>query len=349
MEIKDKIEALAGRIADLKGSVTTEESTKHSFVMPFLQALGYDVFDPNVIVPEYIADIGKKKGEKVDYAILNDGEPLIFIEVKTHSEKLDNHHNQLVRYFQATKSCKFSILTNGIEYRFFTDIDDANVMDTVPFLIINFESLKSRDVKELEKFAKDSLDIEKIVTIASRRKYLYEIKKIFKEQVENPEDEFVKFFASKIVDKRMTQGIVDEFRGHVKSSFNEIISDLASEKINSIKSGLSIEAAEEVEEESTDDGIVTTEEETEGYFIVKSILAEITEAKNITPKDTKSYFAVLFQNNVRKWICRLHFNTGQKYIGLHINEKEETKHPIECVEDIYNFREQIKSIVSRYL
>jgi hypothetical protein len=140
MDLDIKLKQLAERIKTSKEIILTEEATKHSFIMPFLSALGYDVFDPTVIVPEFTADIGTKKGEKVDYAILQDGKPIIVIEAKNHTEKLDNHNNQLIRYFNVTDS-KFAILTNGIEYRFFSDIEETNRMDKIPFLTVNLDSL----------------------------------------------------------------------------------------------------------------------------------------------------------------------------------------------------------------
>ncbi|SNZ07697.1 hypothetical protein SAMN06265182_0972 [Persephonella hydrogeniphila] len=349
MELEAKLKELSERIKNIKDNVQTEEATKHSFVMPFLNALGYDVFDPTVVVPEFTADIGKKKKEKVDYAILQDGKPIILIEVKNHKEELDNHHNQLVRYFTVTDA-KFGILTNGIEYRFFSDLDEKNKMDKKPFLIIDLENLKDKDIKELEKFAKENLDIDNILSMANKQRYIREIQEIFKKEINNPSDEFVRFFASKILNRKLTKNIIDDFRGYIKSAFSDLIYELAAEKINALKENLKVQIEEEqVEEPKPEDEIVTTEEELEGFYIVKSILAEETDAKNITPKDTKSYFGILFKNNTRKWICRLYFNTKNKYIGLHLNEKEETKIPIERIEDIYNYKKELKEIVKRYL
>ena len=133
MEFENALNSIIEKIEQQKALVSTEEATKMTFIMPFLSALGYDVFNPSVVVPEYTADIGTKKGEKVDYAIFKDGEPFILIEAKAHNENLDNHTNQLLRYFNTAPSIKFAILTNGIEYRFFTDIDAPNVMDKSPF------------------------------------------------------------------------------------------------------------------------------------------------------------------------------------------------------------------------
>ena len=121
MDFKDAIKLLAERINKHKELVQTEEATKHSFVMPFIQALGYDVFDPFEVVPEFVADLGIKKGEKVDYAILKDGVPLILTECKHWKAGLDPHNSQLFRYFHTTKA-KFAILINGLETRFYNTL-----------------------------------------------------------------------------------------------------------------------------------------------------------------------------------------------------------------------------------
>lgn len=117
MDFADQLKVLAKRVASLKEQIQTEEAAKTSFIMPFFQLLGYDVFNPLEFVPEYTADVGIKKGEKVDYAILSDGLPIILIEAKWCGEDLGKHGGQLFRYFGTTKA-KFGILTNGIEYRF---------------------------------------------------------------------------------------------------------------------------------------------------------------------------------------------------------------------------------------
>lgn len=138
MDFKDQIKQLSERILKLKDNIQTEEATKNAFIMPFIQALGYDVFNPLEILPEYTCDIGIKKGEKIDYAVLKDEQPIILIECKHCDQNLSLHDGQLLRYFHVSKA-KFGILTNGINYRFYTDLVDANKMDEKPF----FEDRKS--------------------------------------------------------------------------------------------------------------------------------------------------------------------------------------------------------------
>ena len=348
MDFEAALENLVNKIERLRNSVQTEEATKTSFVLPLLQTLGYDIFDPTVVVPEFTADIGRKKGEKVDYAIMIDDDPLILIEVKPHTQKLDRHKTQLERYFTVTPS-KFAILTNGIEYRFYSDLDEKNIMDEEPFLVIDMLDLKERDKKELEKFRADKFDIDNILSMAGNRKYINSIKEILRSEFSNPSDEFVRFFASKLIDKPLRHNVIEKFKKYAAQAFKEIQDDIILEKINSLKERINEDTEEEVQtpEEPKDKGIVTTEEELEGYYIIKSILAEHIPLERIAARDTKSYFGVLLDDNNRKWIARLHFNTSNKYLGLHIEDKKEEKFPLENIEDIYQYRDKIVEIVNR--
>ena len=350
MDFNIKIESIVNRIKTLKDKVTTEEATKTAFILPMIEALGYDIFDPTVVVPEFTADIGRKKGEKVDYAIIIEDNPTILIEAKTHTEKLDRHKTQLERYFTVTDS-KFAILTNGIEYRFYSDIEKPNIMDQSPFLIVDLLNLKDRDIVQLEKFSCETLDINNILDMAGSKKYVNGIKEIFKKEAIEPSDEIAKFYAAQLTDKMLRQNIVDEFKAYVKQAFSEIINDMVTVKINNIKNKLTEESfsgdESTLSEPEDDNGILTTQEELEGFFIVKSILAEIVPLSSIVARDTKSYFGVLLNDNNRKWICRLHFNSKNKYIGIHVKEKQEEKFGIEKTEDIYKYKEQLLEVVQR--
>lgn len=354
MEFQNKVHNIISRVETLKDKVTTEEATKTSFILPMLSALGYDIFDPTVVVPEFTADIGKKKGEKVDYAIMKDDKPLILIEAKPHTDNLNRHKTQLERYFTVTDS-KFAILTNGVEYRFYSDLEKPNVMDEAPFLVVNILNLKDRDLKQLEKFSNENLDIDNILDMAGSKKYINGIKEIFKKETQEPSDDMVKFFGTRLTDKPMRQNIIDEFKVYTKQAFNEIVNDMVNDRINSIKTKLSEESNGDNEQETDirmtkDDGIVTTESELEGFFIVKSILAEVTPISTIAARDTKSYFGILLNDNNRKWICRLHFNSEKnKYIGIHISEKEETRFNIDNVEDLYNYKTELIETTKRLL
>ena len=118
MDFKDYIKELSNRVAKLKDQIATEEATKNAFIMPFIQMLGYDVFNPLEVVPELDCDLIKKKGEKIDYAIMKEDDPIMLFECKHWKQDLDLHSTQLQKYFVASKA-KFGVLTNGIIYRFY--------------------------------------------------------------------------------------------------------------------------------------------------------------------------------------------------------------------------------------
>lgn len=181
MSFEENLKSFASRIDNLKGNIATEEATKTSLIMPFFQMLGYDVFNPMEFIPEFTADVGIKKGEKVDYAISLNGKITILIEAKCINEQLDKHDSQLFRYFGTTEA-KFGILTNGIIYKFYSDLEEPNKMDTSPFFQIDLTDLADNEITELKKFSKENFDLNRILDTASELKYLGLIKKALKEE-----------------------------------------------------------------------------------------------------------------------------------------------------------------------
>ncbi|PLR30492.1 type I restriction endonuclease [Chimaeribacter arupi] len=359
METLEQLNSLAAKIKQQSSFITTEEATKNAFVLPFInKVMGYDVFDPTEVLPEFICDVGTKKGEKIDYAILKDNEIQILIECKKIGEPLHiNHASQLFRYFHVT-SARISILTNGQCYKFFTDLDAPNKMDEKPFLELDLLEIDENVVPEIKKLTKTAFDVESILNAAGELKYVSQIKKILSSQMSSPEDDFVKFFASRVYDGMLTQKVRDLFTGLTKKAANQWLNDQVNERLKSALAG-SLPSApatmvdatppEVVAIDEQDDGIITTPEELEGFHIVKSIIRTSIDPKRITHRDTKSYFGILIDDNNRKPICRLHFNRSQRYIGLFDEEKKETRHPISELNDIYQFTEQLKSAAQSYL
>ena len=356
MDFKDHVKQLSSRVDKMLPQISTEEATKTSLIMPFIQILGYDVFDPFEVNPEFIADIGIKKGEKVDYAIMKDGNPIILIECKHHKEKLDPHNSQLFRYFHTTKA-KFGLLTNGITYRFYTDLVETNKMDENPFLEFNIVDLKDTELVEVQKFHKSYFDIISIRDTASELKYSSAIKKILSAEFKTPTPNFVKFFVSQVFDGKATEKVMLQFTEIVKKSVNYLISDMISERLktalNQEEEADKIEAAKVAENLQSagvvkDNGIETTEEEIEGYLIIKSILRQKFAVSRIIGRDTKAYFGILLDDNNRKPLVRLWFNTGKKYIGIFDIEKNETKLEIQSVDDIYSYADQLLNSVAHY-
>lgn len=347
MEFQNQLKALADKIHLLKDRITTEESTKHAFVLPFINSLGYDTFDPTEVVPEFTADIGLKKGEKVDYAIFQNDNPILIIECKHWKESLDAHNSQLFRYFHVSKT-RFALLTNGIEYRFYTDLDARNKMDDKPFLAFNIAQLKENTVHEIAKFHKSNFDVNKIVNNASALKYTREIKKRIIEELQAPSFHFVKLFANTVYPGRLTERVMEEFTDLVAKAFNQTISEKVNDRLNAALNKEAEQQQEEIIEPEEVSKINTTEEELEGFRIVVAILRRKLPMERIAYRDTQSYFGILLDNNNRKPLCRLHLNTSIKYLGLIDEKKNERRVPIASVADIYEHEEALLAAVGYY-
>jgi predicted type IV restriction endonuclease len=355
MDFKDLIKQLGDRVSKLKDQIATEEATKNAFIMPFLQALGYDVFDPFEVVPEFVADIGIKKGEKIDYAIFKDGNPTILIECKHWAQNLDLHDGQLLRYFHVSKA-KFGILTNGIVYRFYSDLVEPNKMDEKPFLEFNISEIRDNQIEELKKFHKTYFDAESIVNRASELKYTNELKHLIQQELNNPTPEFVKHFAKQVYPSVVTAKVLEQFTNLTKKSVQQHISELITERL---KTALTKEdevtkeqgeeqsqlTAEQAETEAIK--VVTTDEELESFLIVKTILRQKVDFSRIAYRDAQSYFAILLDDNNRKTICRLYFG-NKKYIGTFDEQKKESKTEITSLDDIFNFSEILNATVENY-
>ena len=321
-----------------------------SLIVPFFQILGYDVFNPSEFCPEYTADVGIKKGEKVDYAILDNGDPIVLIECKWCGEQLDKHSSQLFRYFSTT-TAKFGILTNGIIYRFYTDLEENNKMDMVPFLELDMLDLKDYQLAELKKFCKSSFDSDRIFSTAEELKYTSLIKQMLQKELEAPSDGFVRYILNDIYDGQKNQKVIDKFTPIVKKSFTSLVTETVNQKISSaLNASPSQElTAEEPSEEVVESKIITTEEEIQAFYIIRGILAGTVPISDIMHRDTESYFGILYQNNNRKPICRLNFDTKKKQILIPDPNKSFMRYYINSLNDIYTYKNQLIEVVKRYI
>jgi|SRR5690606_32103059 len=348
MELHSQLKGLAEKVDQMKDKIDTEESTKHAFTLPFINILGYDTFNPTEVVPEFTADLGLKKGEKVDYAIFQNGNPILIVECKHWNQNLDVHNSQLFRYFHVTKT-RFALLTNGIQYRFYTDLEETNKMDEKPFLEFDITKLKESTVKEIEKFHKSKFDISSIVDNASNLKYTREIKSLIDQEIAEPSQDFVKLFANKAYNGRLTAKVMEEFTEIVNKAFNQIISERVNDRLNSaLNKEQEKQQAEDQVEEQPKSKVETTEEEIEGYQIVVAILRRKIRKERIVHRDTQSYFGILLDDNNRKPICRLHLNGGVKYLSLFDQDKNETREKIESIDEIYRFEKQLLNTIEFY-
>lgn len=360
MDFKDSIKQLSEKVNQLKDGILTEEATKNAFIMPFITALGYDVFNPLEVIPEMDCDLVKKKGEKIDYAVMKDGAPIILIECKHWQQNLSLHDTQLKKYFVASKA-KFSLLTNGIKYLFYTDLEDQNIMDEKPFLEVDITDIKDYQIEELKKFHKSYFDIDNIFNSASELKYSSELKKIFAEEVVEPSPEIVKYFAKQVYDGVITAKVQEQFSALVKRAISSYINELISNRLKtalnneeqretpSSTNQVSKEQSTSVSEDSDEGKIVTTQEELDGFMIVKAMVRKIVDVERVVYRDAQSYFAILLDNNNRKPICRLYFNSKtKKYISTFDKDKKETKHEIASLNDIFNFENELCEVIKEY-
>lgn len=359
MDFKDSIKQLADKIAQLKDGILTEEATKNAFIMPFINTLGYDVFNPLEVIPEMDCDLVKKKGEKIDYAIMKEGSPIILIECKHWKQDLSLHDTQLKKYFVASKA-KFGLLTNGIKYLFYTDLEDRNIMDEKPFLELDITELKDYQLEELKKFHKSYFDIDNILNSASELKYSNELKKIFAEEIVNPTPEIVKYFTKKVYDGIITAKVQEQFSELVKRAISSYVNELISKRLKTaLNSEEQREASEtiigspEIEQTENEavagDGIETTQEELDGFNIVKAIVRKAVDVSRVIYRDALSYCAILLDDNNRKPICRLYFNSKtKKYISTFDRDKKETKHEITDLNDIFNFEKELCEVIKAY-
>lgn len=341
MDFIEKINQLKERALNLKENLQTEEATKNALIMPFLSALGYDVFNPLEVVPEYIADPRFKKDEKVDYAILKEGKPIILIECKkVENDKLDvkKHGGQLFKYFTASK-VKFIILTNGIIYKFFSDIEEVNVLDKDPFFTFNLMEYKENQIETLSEFCKDNFDVDRAYSNAGDLKYIKQFEEVIASEYRRPSDDFVRYLINKsgVYEGRITDKVIEKHKKTTVEAFNLFMSKVMK---TSLDFNLSINADEKVAKNE----VITTLEELEGFAIIKSLLNTHIDITRVIYRDNSSYFNVLLDDNIRKTICRLYFNGNQKYLAILLGGKEQ-KFLIENINNIYNYASQIQERV----
>ncbi|NQY81653.1 MAG: type I restriction enzyme HsdR N-terminal domain-containing protein [Alphaproteobacteria bacterium] len=351
MEFKECVKALVKRSKQAESQALTEEATKTSVILPFIRCLGFDVFNLDEVVPEFIADVGIKKGEKVDFAIKIDGKIEILVEVKPINSKLsDTQVSQLYRYFSSVTESRLGILTNGKEAWFFSDIDSLNQMDKKPFFVFDFQSNDDSQVEELSRYQKGIFKIDSIIEAASNLKYVRKAAQYIKNQLENPENEFVKLVGRSIYHGSLTKAVSEQLRPAIQSALDEIIRDRIQDKLEiSFRPDNFTLSRPDAESTSRDKKIVTTDEEEQAYRIIQAIGARITDVKRIYIRDHQNFCNVLMDDNNRKPICRFYFSSPTtKSIGIFDDSKKETKHEMKDLSEIYNFIDQIESVIKSY-
>lgn len=336
MDLSTRLGELQKRTIEHREALLTEEAAKTALVMPFIQALGYDVFNPGEVVPEFIADVGTKKGEKVDYAIKSGGKINILVECKPANTALSiNHASQLFRYFSVTDA-RVAILTNGVVYQFYSDVERPNKMDDKPFFTFSMDAIKPNDAKTLERFAKDSFDIEKIVQEAGNLKIQTLLRKELEKEFSEPSEEFIRLMAARVYEGRITPAVKENLGKLLLGAISNYIRDLLNDRLSTaLNASLPPEKTEDDQVANDDIGVVTTQEEISGFHIVQAIASKIVDPKRIVLRDAKSYCAILLDDNNRKTVARLHFNgMTTKYLGT-FSAKDEQKHLLSEITEIY--------------
>ncbi|WP_424230429.1 type I restriction endonuclease [Actinophytocola sp.] len=350
------------KIRKHKAVIETEEATKNAFVMPFISTvLGYDVFNPAEVIPEFTADVGTKKGEKIDYAVSHGGKIQLLIEVKKVNDPLKiEHASQLFRYFAVTNA-RIAILTNGEVYQFYTDLDAPNRMDAKPFLVLDFAALDDTLLPELAKLTKESFDLDSVISAAGELKYIGQLKRVLAAQFKQPEDDWVRFLTTRVYEGAFTQKVREQFMPLVVKAAGQFLNEQVNDRLKnalagpdsyvSVSSGAPEETESVSEERPVDAGgdVITTDEEVEGYRIIRAIVCSEVPVSRVVVRDTKTYCGVLLDDNNRKPIARLWLNRSRKYLGVFDENKVETRIPIDDVQDVYQYADQLRRTVHRYL
>jgi hypothetical protein len=352
-QIEKNVNGMVSHIRTYAPKCATEEAAKHALVLPFLHyVLGWNIFNPLEVVPEYTADVGIKKGEKVDYAVMKDGKIAFIMECKQPGAKLERDHaSQLFRYFSTLSTCHVAVLTDGIRYLFFTDTENQNLMDEIPFFTIDFTKPELIMVEELKQFAREVFDGNDVAKTATQLKYAESVKAYLFRQLDTPSDDFVKFLInSSDSNAKFSTKNAEIMRSIVKKAMESLINNRVHQ---TIKTAQIAESQAMLLPEDAQSGtlgskeIVTTVEEWEGFYTVRTLLHEIIQPERVQFKDTLSYFNVLLDGNNKQQICRFYFNSTKKYLGL-FSEQGEVKKEITGVADLYLHKKNFIEAVRMY-
>lgn len=356
MDFIDRVKAFAASVPQKLESIKTEEATKNYLIMPFIQQiLGYNPFDPNELIPEYDANVGAAKKFKLDYAILQDNKPVILIECKCYGIDIshDKHYSQLFSYFAATDA-RIGVLTDGVVYQFFADLDKNNKMDKKPFLIINLLNLNESVIKELSKLTKSAFDVSDVIDSASELKYVGGIKALLREQLNSPDDEFAKYFFKELCPENIYTGrLKQDFLGYTLRGIKEFITEEMKNLLDGAVNPPDPEPKPNPDPDLDPNKTEFTEDERQGYYILKAILSSVIDASRINYKDRVGHCNILLDNNNWRQIARFYFNNPKnkklEIFSMDANgNKVSEKVSINDLNEIYQYADQFKAIVMSY-
>ncbi len=344
-DFSGRIKSHAEHVANVGSHCSTEETTKQALILPLLDILGFSPFDPTRVKAEYSADFpGVKASERVDYALFCDGVPVMFIEAKAHSEKLDNHCPQLSRYFNATPEVTIGAITNGREWRFFTDLANKNMMDDNPFLTVDFSALDDTLLDRLKQFKHDEFQPEALRILAEETIYLNSFTDVISSALRSPDVEFVRYVAGKAgIQRQFNARFIESVTPIVKQAIQRSVSDMVVSGLSSASTIVPVvEPTQELTENPVEElqagvdefadivdpensKIVTTYAERKLFEVVQDILGHETE---IGAKDTESYYSVLFQSKVNRWLLRYQGDKKQPSVTFCVPMTDERKQEV---------------------
>jgi hypothetical protein len=343
MAFQDDLATHIERIRSRMPHVQGEEATKQALVVPLLQVLGYDVFDPREVRPEYVADFAVKKAgqfEKIDYTICVGGLPVIFVECKALGAALEDHSGQLSRYFNSTPSVRVAWITDGVRFRVFTDLHQPNIMDVQPWLSIDLLSIKPAEIDALRRFRKADFSPSDISALAEEMVYYSAILAFVSSQLREPTDAFVRFVAGEIpAVGRVTAKVVERLTPILRKALQSAIVDQVARSLDRSAEPIAEPepppapakpqpakgAADATTTSSTSEpktGIVTTPEELEANRLIVTWIRETNANAPVGYRDSKSYLTI-HQDNVRKWFVRLGLEDKPMWVAFrHIKPDE---------------------------
>ncbi len=316
---------------------STEETTKQALILPLLDILGFSPYDPTKVLAEFAADFpGVKSTERVDYALYCNGQPVMFIEAKPYVANLTNHAPQLSRYFNSSLGVTIGAITNGKEWRFFTDLINPNVMDEKPFLTVDFMKHKAEELVQLAEFKHDNFHVEKLRFFAEENQYIQQFKAVIKKSINEIDLDFVRYVAQQAnIQRQLNTKFLETIQPFVKQAVEQAISDTVVKGLSSptIITAQTIEPKSEQTIDqpidkgfkdivnSDNDKIITTKDEQELFRIVSELFPE----SDLATRDTESYYSVLYQNKNNRWLFRYDVNRKRPTIQFNINIDDQRK------------------------
>ncbi len=352
MDISNTIHDVADRVLKQVPYVQSEEATKLAMVNPFLtDVLGYDTADLTQVQPEFTADVGTKQGEKVDYALIHEGEPVILIEAKVTGTPLDKTDpSQLFRYFAALDSAQFGIFTDGVKYLFFTDIDKANVMDRRPFLNLDLSDIKTEALEEVVRFVRTEFDPSEIRENADALKYVQGLRERIAQEFRDPSDDFVRLLMSSVYDGLKTQAAVDAFRIHTQKALKSFVEVNLRERL---AAAFGKEAGETEIPSRENARTAINSDEVKAFFIIKALLHDVIDVDRLHLVQRTDHSAVLVDGSVRKLVCKLKLRDRPHNIELVRYDEDgnrfRTNQRLRSIDDIYVHEPILESKVRQIL